>query len=243
MTEEATPPADEPTPFLQIALVGSAPSSDKLAPFGDPAWEIWACSPNNYKAPRVDAWFELHDLERKWVPGNEPYMECLTNHDRVYIARKDPRLPNGIVYPREEMYKFFGDYAFMDTFFQSQVSYMLAMAITLKPAKIGLWGIDMAATDEYGLQRPGCHFFFLEALRRKIEIIAPRQSDILNPIPPYAYKEHSPMYWRQKARKIELRTAVAQAMDRKRAAEEEILVKQGALSDLEYTNNTWLPRS
>jgi hypothetical protein len=227
---------------LQIALLGSAPSSDKLAPFGDAAWEIWGCSPNNWKAPRVDAWFELHDLDRKWTPGNEPYMECLLRHERVYIAREDKRLPRGIIYPREEVYEFFGNNRFLDTFMQSQVSYMLAFAIMQKPAVIGLWGIDMAAADEYGLQRPGCHFFFIEAIKRGIEIMAPRQSDIMNVIPPYAYKEQSPMYWRQKARKIELKTAIIEAEQKRHQLDQEILIKKGALSDIEYTNNTWLPR-
>src|ERR1043165_5779344 len=106
----------------QIALLGSAPSSCTLAPFADPTWEIWACSPQNYAAPRVDAWFELHDLERKWKAGNEVYCRVLEQHQRVYIAYPDFRLPNGIVYPRDEVYQHFGNSRYLDTFFQSQVS-------------------------------------------------------------------------------------------------------------------------
>src|SRR4029078_4565121 len=114
------------------------------------------------------------------------------------------------VYPRDEVYQYFdptykpGTPTFLDSFFQSQPSYMMALAITLKPQKIGLWGIDMAAADEYGTQRPGMHFFIIEAKKRGIEVVAAAQSDILQPIPAYAFKEFSPMYWREKARKIEL---------------------------------------
>jgi hypothetical protein len=32
----------------KIAVMGSAPSSVALAPFGDPSWEIWGCSPGLY---------------------------------------------------------------------------------------------------------------------------------------------------------------------------------------------------
>jgi len=50
---------------LKIALVGSAPSSVLLAPYGDPSWEIWGCSPGvYYQAPRTEAWFELHRFEQ-----------------------------------------------------------------------------------------------------------------------------------------------------------------------------------
>jgi len=225
---------------LQIALLGSAPSSYRLAPFNDPNWEIWCCSPSNHDAPRVDAWFEIHSFDRKWVPGNEPYIAALQKHQRVYIAHPDPRLPNGIVYPKDEVYRFYGNPQFLDSFMQSQVSYMLAYAIMQKPEKIGLWGIDMAAGDEYGQQRPGCHFFFIEAERWGIEILAPPQSDILEPLPPYGFKEFSPQYWRSKARKQELRTAIDHARHQMMTLQKEIDVKEGAFQNEVYQTNTYL---
>ncbi len=225
---------------MKIALLGSAPSSCKLAPWNDPSWEIWACSPQNYSAPRVDAWFELHNLERKWVPGNEVYVNTIQKHARVYIAQPDARLPNGIVYPKDKVYEFFGNYQFLDTFFQSQVSFMLAFAIMQNPETIGCWGIDMAAADEYGQQRPGCHYFFTEAEKRGIEIVAPPQSDILEPLPLYAYKEFLPKYWRTKARILELKQAVNECDAKIQALEQEKLVKTGALQDIEYHKNTYM---
>ena len=51
---------------MKIAILGSAPSSLSLAPFGDETWKIWGCSPGVYPfCPRADAWFELH----RWEPG------------------------------------------------------------------------------------------------------------------------------------------------------------------------------
>jgi hypothetical protein len=51
-----------------IAILGSNPLTVGLAPFGDPAWRIYACSPDNTPhgmrprpLPRVDQWFEVHD--------------------------------------------------------------------------------------------------------------------------------------------------------------------------------------
>src|SRR6185369_4436947 len=55
----------------RIALLGSAPSSIRLAPFKDPSWTIWACSPGVYPTLAMertfqpgDAYFELH----RWEP-------------------------------------------------------------------------------------------------------------------------------------------------------------------------------
>jgi hypothetical protein len=225
---------------MKIALLGSAPSSCQLAPFQDQEWEVWACSPMNHTAPRIDAWFELHNLDRKVVPGNEPYIAALQRHPRVYVAHEDPRLPHGIIYPKDEVYRFFGNSTFLDSFMQSQVSYMLAFAIMQKPETIGLWGIDMAAGEEYATQRPGCHYFFTEAQKRDIEIVAPPQSDILEALPPYGYKEFNPMYWRSKARKQELRHAIDVARQKIAEATHEIDVKEGAFQNEMYISNTYL---
>ncbi len=187
---------------LKIACLGAAPSSRLLAPFNNPDWEIWVCSPPNYNLPRADAWFELHSIERKFtIAENQPWVHVLQNHPRVYIAAPDARLPNGILYPRDEMVKEFGPY-----FWSSSLSYMLAMAIMQKPQTIGLWGVDMSAHEEYNFQRPGCHFFIWEAKKRGIEVYAPPQSDILEHHPFYGYKEQTRMWDELKGLRTSLET-------------------------------------
>jgi hypothetical protein len=98
----------------------------------------------------------------------------------------------------------------------------------------------MAAGDEYSTQRPGCHFFFIEAEKRGIEIVAPPQSDILEALPPYGYKEFNPMYWRSKARKMELRQSIDEANQRLHLAQKEIDIKEGAFQNELYHTNTYL---
>ena len=47
-------PGTEKKP-LKVALIGTAPSSRMLAPFNDPSWTIWACSPGNQNIlPRAE---------------------------------------------------------------------------------------------------------------------------------------------------------------------------------------------
>jgi hypothetical protein len=49
--------------FDGIAVLGSHPATVDQAPFNDPKWLIYACSPHNIEQrslPRVDEWFEVH---------------------------------------------------------------------------------------------------------------------------------------------------------------------------------------
>lgn len=223
---------------MKIAIVGGAPSSCNLAPIGDLSWEIWVCSPGNFGLPRVDAWFELHSLDRKWVSGNEPYIEALTKHPRVYIAKPDPRLPNGVIYPKDAILAKYN--RFHHSFFSSSPAWMLAFAIEQRPEEIGMWGIDMAAAEEYEYQRPGCHFFMGIAEAHGIKLTVPPQSDIMETHPLYAYKEHSRHYWKTKARKQELNERLERARQKQRKARDEELLLTGAMQSIAYEENTWM---
>jgi hypothetical protein len=226
---------------MKIAVLGAAPSSRLLAPFNDLSWEIWACSPPNYDLPRVDAWFEVHSLERKFsMAGNQPWVQKLKQHPRVYVNAVDPlrkdHLPLSVPYPIEKMVAKYGRW-----FFTSSLAYMLAMAIDYKPEVIGLWGVDMSASEEYGYQRAGCHFFIREAAALGIQVVAPPQSDILCPVPLYGFKEQSPMFWKQKVGRKELRERVARCENQIAQADNEMKVLRGAMDDMNYIENTYDP--
>ena len=224
---------------MQIALLGAAPSSRLLAPFNDPNWEIWACSPPNFDLPRVDAWFEVHSLKRKMNQVNKPFFDKLLAHPRVYLNGADPefgKFPNGIAYPIEEMVAEYGEY-----FFTSSLAYMMAFAIKQKPDMIGLWGVDMSAAEEYGYQRAGCHFFIREAAKAGINVVAPVESDIMRPVPLYGFKEQTPMYWKQRVRRKELEDRIHRCQHTIENQKREELILRGALDDMNYVENTWMP--
>jgi hypothetical protein len=220
---------------MQIAVCGSAPSSIKFAPWHNPAWEIWACSPDNYNSPRVDAWFELHSLDRKFCPANEPYAKVLKVHDRVYVSKLDKRLPKAILLDTDTLRRKYGDY-----FFTSSLAWMMAFAIEQNPKVIGIWGVDMSAVDEYGYQRAGMHYFMQKAQDAGIEIILPPQSDLAQGPPLYGLKEHWPMYWKMKVSANELERKIAERGSLEKKAYEEKIALHGARDYLEYIQNTWM---
>lgn len=226
--------AVEPAP-KRIALIGSAPSSVALAPYGDPSWTIWGCSPGAVPhVKRIDAWFEMHPLPQPDILPD--YLAWMAQLDRpIYMVDAVEGLPKSVTYPRAEMEARYGPY-----FFTSTLSWMFAMALEQHPQEIGLWGVDMAATEEYGLQRPGCHYFVMLAKERGIKITVPPESDLLKPPAAYGYVMGSPMYKKLMTRKSELEGRLQKSAEAYEANRNEWNFLKGALDDLNYTLNTWV---
>jgi hypothetical protein len=222
-------------PTRKIALLGSAPSSLPLAPFHDPSWEIWGCSPGVCPhAKRLDAWFEIHPLSQPEITTD--YIQWMANLTvPVWMIEPDSRVPRSIKYPREHMVAEFGKF-----FFTSSLSWMLALAIMQKPAEIGLWGVDMSASDEYVLQRPGCHFFITEAIKRGIKVYIPPQSDLAEPPYQYGFIMNSPMYKKMVVRRNEIAEKQARALSDYEEARNRFNFFSGALDDIDYMLRTWV---
>lgn len=236
---------------MKFALIGSAPSSVRLAPYGNPDWKIWGCSPGAYGVvQRVDAWFELHRYEPGQPWFSKDYCTFLERFQGpVYMAEQRKEIPNSVAVDTAGLVAKYGPY-----FFTSSLSYMFAMAIDAieaqwaqedkegKPrthAAIGLWGVDMAATEEYGYQRAGCQYFAMLARAKGIEVGVPPESDLLRPPPLYGVSEvdHARIKIMARRRELQMRVADAQAqIDNK---SRELMFLQGALDDLNWVENTW----
>lgn len=257
---------------MKIAILGSAPSSLGLAPFGDTSWKIWGCSPGVFpQCPRADAWFEVHRWEppvigvaAKQVPWFSPeYVTWMAMRDPracpVWMADTVPQIPASRRLPWEDLVSKYGS-----CFFTSSIAWMIACAIDNileargviksaateqtpfvsnsqddEPDMIGLWGVDMAANEEYGYQRAGCQHFLLMAAELGIQIQVPPESDLLRPMPLYGICESS--HWMvkntQRRRELEGRLAGAQQQAQAFAAQAEFL--KGALDDTNYHMLTW----
>lgn len=248
---------------MRVALVGSAPSSARLAPykdasyqkymqgktansprpqFLDESWEIWGCSPGAFGVvERATRWFEVH----RWEPGREwfspEYCQWLKNFKGpVYTGGAVADLPSHVVYPIAKVEEQFSAY-----FLTSSLALMMALAILEIEAKgepdnvIGFWGVDMAATEEYGYQRAGCQFFILEALRRGIGVYVPPESDLLRPMPVYGISEWDHTYIKATARMRELNSRRQQHQAEVEQATKALMFISGACDDLDYFVKTW----
>ena len=110
----------------KIALMWSAPSSIALAPFDDPNWEIWGCSPGLYgsliQRNRVpEAWFELHRWEPpvlgkadQQVPWFSPeYVAWMGQLPvTVWMERKIDAIPASQALPWQQLCEKYGHFFF-----------------------------------------------------------------------------------------------------------------------------------
>lgn len=222
---------------LKIALIGSAPASVRLAPYHDSSWQIWGCSPGVYGvAPRTDVWFELHRYEPGQPWFSPEYCQWLSNHvGPVYMAEQRPEIRNSITLPVEELTEKYSSY-----FFTSSLAWMMAMAMEAGATKIGLWGVDMAATEEWGDQRSGLHYFGLKAEELGIEVGVPPESDLFTPRPLYGVSEIDHAQIKVLERLRELKGREADATARARNAELESWFLKGAIENQEYNAKTWM---
>ncbi len=215
----------------------------------DGDWDIWGCSPGCWGViPRATRWFEVH----RWEPGqpwfSEEYCKFLRDFKGiVYTGGVVPEIPNHVVYPIDEVEAEFSSY-----FLQSSLSLMMAMAILEiekhrkanpghDPSQdiIGMWGVDMAAGEEYGYQRPGCQFFILEAMRRGIGVSLPPESDLMRPKPVYGISEWDHNYIKLTSRAKELNRLAAEKQAQLADAQSYLPALQGEMHALNSFVDTW----
>lgn len=221
----------------KICLLGSAPSSLRLAPYGNMDWAMCGCSPGVYGvAPRTEAWVELHRYEPGQPWFSPEYCQFLAHYPGpVWMAEKRAEVPNSVELPLIDLIQKYSPY-----FFTSSLSYMMAMAIECGFKTIALFGVDMAAASEYKDQRLGCQFFATMAKARGIEVGVPPESDLLRPAPLYGVSEVSHARIKFLARRRELEARVQNALLAQQQAKDETLYLRGALEDLEWAEMDWL---
>jgi len=221
---------------LKIAILGTAPSSKMLAPYNDPTWQIWSCSPGNQDIPRWDVWFEIHSnlLWPECASYGAPYVEWLKKQTKPIYMQDNGLVPNATRLPIEDLVKDFGRY-----FFTSSFTYMIAMAIKAGATDIALFGIDMASKNEYILQRPGGHYFMQKAAEKGIKVSVPYESDLAQPPPLYGYSDSTPYGRKVSMREQELTNRINQLEIERAKMTENITYLKGALEDNDYHKSIW----
>src|SRR5882672_10662696 len=233
---QSNPVVAVPAP-LKIAMIGTAASSRMLAPYTDPSWKIWACSPGNMNAlPRVDIWFELHSnlLWPEHESYGKPYIEWLKQQKFPIYMQDQSLVANAVVFPWYDMVQAFGR-----DFFTSSFAWMMALATAQGTAEIALYGIDMASRDEYIRQRPGFYYFKQRAEERGIKVSAPHESDIMQPPALYAYSDSTPQGRKLMARRQEVGGRIGASDQQIAQHTNSKTYLQGALEDIDYQESIW----
>ena len=211
------------------------------------------------QCPRVNAWFELH----RWEPGvigvaasqkqwfSPEYVAWMgirgSQGAAVWMYEAVPEIPGSRRLPVEDLQEKYGTF-----FFTSSIAWMIACAIedvleeratrldpAAEPDQIGLYGIDMAATEEYGYQRAGCQHFLLLAADLGIKVVVPPESDLLRPMPLYGICESSHYWIKMTERKREIQARINAAQANIQAITGELHFCRGVMEDIDYQMQTW----
>lgn len=160
-----------------VAILGQA-STAALAPFDDPAWEIWALG-WVFGLPRADLRFDIHHPDFKedekykghinsmrWEPK---YPKWVKDHKLPMIcATEATELFGGTPYPLDEVRALFPGRDVLEC----TISYMLAYAIWQKREHIGIWGCHFCGCVEYLYQLPSVTYLigYADAKGIKVDI-------------------------------------------------------------------------
>lgn len=194
-------------------MIGTAPSTRKLAPFNQPDWEVWCQADYWADLKRIDRWFEFASIQKLRAEFPDFLKFLGTAKHPVYMRAAYAEVPASQPYPFDEMAAAFGR-----EFMTATVVWMMAQAFTEHMeghtvGTIGLWGYDMALDGEYQSQRPGIRHmewiarYHLPALGHPpVKILVPIGSDLtITPIP-YPFADDDPMVAKIRARRRDIKT-------------------------------------
>ena len=194
----------------KVAIVGFAGGSAHKAPFGDDAVEKWGINQLWKQLPDqpFDRWFELHSLY-DFYHANPGHQEFLRNFDGpVYVRAEDFALAlewgidTAQPFPHSVLTERFRPY------FTNTISWLIALAIMMRPDHIGMYGVDMAQDHilaaEYSEQRPSCEYFLGIVEGLGIELYIPNGSDLLATSHLYGYEDSGRVIEKMGSRFVEL---------------------------------------
>jgi hypothetical protein len=159
----------------KLAIVGTHPATRELAPFDDPAYEIWVFNeaPQAPWCKRWDVCFQLHKAEVYTSPNNfsnKDHWDWLQQDHgdkKIYMQHQDQRVPNCYEYPLEEVLMF--------TAFRRQLTsspaYALAAALMSGFRYIEVYGVELSSNTEYATQLNNWNYWVGYADGRGVELV------------------------------------------------------------------------
>lgn len=169
---------------LKVAIVGLASSTHSDAPWFDDTWEKWGLPWDDKGWPFMARHFEMHDqrlLDSEHSKRGPDYAERLKDCSRLYTQEN---------YPFGAVAKTIGQ-----AYWNSSISYAMALAIHEGAREIAIYGVDMDGTDEYAYQRPNMEYLIGLARGQGIDVYIPKQSALCRFEPKgIKFYDHEPTY-------------------------------------------------
>ena len=221
----------------KLAIVGTAETMP-MTPFYDKDYEIWAVSVcATYPAfKRADLFFELHN-KTYWgkaePDGSTPIIDRLNKFDGpTYMFDHYPEIPKSVRFPIDELMQY-------RRYHTTSITYMLAWAYhsyikTGKPYHVALFGIHMAAREEYTEQRPCCEYWLGKMEGAGIDLTMAPGGSVLASNGLYGYEGYHPAIPKIRDRINGLQAGVQHSNSELERWSIQKAKNEGALNEAEY---------
>jgi len=217
-----------PKKMRKIAICGTAESLP-MAPYEDKEFEIWSisCALTYPAFKRWDRLYEMHDREYWSLPDVK---DRLLNKAKceIWMQEAYPEIPGSKKYPLDEISKGF------HRNFTNSIAYMIAHAVYEKVGHIALFGVHMAADEEYGYQLPCCEFWLGIAEANGISVHVQGPSAVLQCRYLYGYDKEWKMKRDLANRKDALNQGLKQLEQQLEQVKQNYYQQQGAIKDVEF---------
>jgi hypothetical protein len=217
----------------KLALIGTADPTRKMAPWDDKAYEIWGVSVAiTYEdVLRLDVHYEMHPREY-WEKDVNIKNRLIATKEPIYMLEKYEDIPTSMRFPIEVAVKY-------RKYFTSSIAYMLGMAYhsfvtTGKPKRVELYGIHMAAAEEYMDQRPACEYWIGRMEGAGMSVDAGPDGALLISMGLYGYEKYNPVCWDMRQRTQGLSGGMAQATAEIKRWELQKAKNEGAMFECEF---------
>lgn len=161
---------------LKVAIVGLSRSTHEQAPWDNHDWQIWGLPWDEGYWPRMSRLFEMHDIKLlRSAQSKRPdgYMGRLRHEIDVPLYMQDKYFLNATRFPFEEVAETIGK-----PYWNSSIAYALSLAIHEKAEEIAIYGVDMAAEEEFFYQRPNIEYLIGLAVGKGIKVTIPEASPL-----------------------------------------------------------------
>lgn len=228
---------------MRIAIVGTASTSRMEAPFSNDSWQIWTLGQGYTFAPRVDVHFELHRrdvLDAAGVgAGYYKHLAELPESKRM-LGYSHPEIPTAEhdLFPwddvRDHIYGASQGDENSRSYFTSSIAWMFAYAMAHQPQEIGLWGVDMRCSDEWGYQRHCMEYLIGLARGAGIKVTIAKESPLCRASRMYALQDVG-IARELSERRVELKRTIAE----QEQIANQMQFNKGAMAMLESLEGSW----
>ena len=220
-----------------LAICGTAETLS-ATPWEDKKFEIWAVAQvATYPTfKRADLLFELHQ-PAYWK--NDPNIVTRLNafDGPTYMLDKYDEIPKCVRFPLDVILEKYRRYH------TTSITYMLAWALesfkqTGKPNHIALFGVHMAAREEYTEQRPCCEYWLGQLEGAGVDVFMAPGGTILTSNGLYAYEGYNPAIPKLRERLNGMHAGSEQCRQELERWTHQKWKQEGAISEIEY----WMRR-